>query len=205
MKKLLLGTAAIVTIATVNTAHAQDLLDRATAQPYIGLYGGYGWTDGDVTGGNSADPSGADYGVFAGIAADALLDATVNQSGLGLTGAIEVHYGLSNADDTIGTGSIEKESEMGISFRPGFTFLNDNAYGLNPYGIIGYRRTNYEVNAFGLTADEDYSGFELGFGAEMMVDDNMGLRAEYSHVWYGEEGGYDPSEGDFRVGLSYRF
>lgn len=203
MKKLLLGTVAALSVATFQTAQAQD---SVIAGPYVGVYGGYGWTSADNSNGADPDPSGTDYGIYAGFKADSLLNSTVNKTGLALTGALEVHYGGSTADDTVGGVKVEKGREYGVSFRPGMSFLNnDYIIDVNPYAIIGYRNTEFEASVAGLSADETYHGFELGLGTELVAYDNMAIRLDYTHVWYGEENGIDPDEDNLRVGVGFNF
>src|SRR5690606_4632712 len=139
--------------------------------------------------------------------ADTLLDNTVNHLGLGLTGAVEIYYGLSSADESFGTTSIEKDHEYGISFRPGLAFIDRiNPVSYNSYGILGYKRANFEVDGLG---DETFDGFELGIGTELVAYDNIGVRVEYAHTWYGDEniGGVnvDNDEDTVRLGLGYNF
>lgn len=203
MKKLLLGTAAVVAFALPQMASAQESMVTA---PYVGVYGGYGWADTENSNGADPSPSGTDYGVFGGVKINSLLDQTVNKTGLGLTGALEVHYGGSTADDNVGGVTIEKGREYGVSFRPGMSFLNNNAIiDINPYAIVGYRNTEFEAKVAGLSADDTYHGFELGLGTELVAYDNIGVRLDYTHVWYGEENGIDPDEDNIRLGLSYNF
>lgn len=204
MKKLLLGTVAILGVASFQTAaQAQD---STFASPYLGVYGGYGWADADNANGADPSPSGTDYGIYGGVKIDSLLDQTVNQAGLGLTGALEVHWGGSTADDTVGGVTVEKNREYGISFKPGMSFLNNDAvFDINPYAIIGYRNTEFEAKVAGLSADEIYHGFELGLGTELVAYDNMAVRLDYTHVWYGEENGIDPDEDNLRVGVGFNF
>lgn len=99
MKKLFLTTAAVAAIATPAFADNmygdnQTGIDRTFTGPYIGVYGGYGWNNLETAGGADASVDGGDYGIYAGFKADTLLDNTVNRLGLGLTGAVEVYYGL---------------------------------------------------------------------------------------------------------------
>ena len=201
MNKLLLTGAAFLAL-TVTTATQADEYAATGFDPYLGVYGGYGWTDTDTV----VDLDGTDYGVFAGMRVDTLLDNTVNRLGLGLTGAVEVTYGWSSQDDNVGGIEFEKENEFGISFRPGLTIIDRiNPLDFNTYGILGYKRAEYEVAAGVATADEDFDGFELGLGTELVAYDNMGVRLEYSHTWYEEQDGFDPSEDAVRLGLSFQF
>lgn len=207
MKKLLFGTVAILSVSTVHGARAENVYDNDTSiGPYVGVYGGYGWTDADTNAGVSVSPDGGDYGIYGGVQVDQLLDSTVNRTGLGLTGAVELHYGWSGADDNVGGVNFEKDNEFGVSFRPGLSFLNNNAVlDINPYGIIGYRRTEYEASVGGLSADDEYDGFELGIGTQLLAYEDVGVRLDYTHVWYGEENGFDPDEDNLRIGVGYHF
>lgn len=201
MKYLLMTGVALATFATITTPAAAQ-----GANPYIGAYGGYGWTDGDTSTGPSLDPSGADYGVMAGFQASHLLGESAGSNALAMLGALEVYYGRSNADDTAGASNAEKNYEYGIRVRPGLAFLDRlSPVDVAPYGIIGYRRANYEGIAGGATFDETYNGFELGIGTELIAYDNVGVRLDYTHVWYGDKNGFDPSEDNVRLGVAYHF
>lgn len=206
MRKILLTGVAVMSVITINSANAENILDRTFTGPYAGVYGGYGWTDADNQNGADPSPDGGDYGIYAGFMADTLLDSTINKTGLGLTGAIELHYGWSDADDTVGGVNVEKNDEFGVSFKPGMAFLNnDYIVDVNPYGIIGYRRTEFEATSAGVSNKEDYDGFELGIGTKIMAWDHIGVRLDYTHVWYGEENGIDPDEDNIRLGVGYNF
>lgn len=173
---------------------------------YLGVYGGYDWSDLDNNTGFNVEPDGWEGGVFAGYKLDALMQR-MNGFGIGMNGAVEVFYGISNADDHVSGVEIEKDNEWGVSFRPGFSFI-DNAtkgLGLNPYGILGYRNTRFEGSVGAFSASERYDGFELGVGTELIAWGNLGLRAEYAHTWYASEDGVDPSSDDVRIGLAYHF
>ncbi len=166
---------------------------------YVGGYGGYGWTDADVDGGSDADINGWDYGVFAGYSMDALLDRTL---GMGINGSLEAFYGWSDADDETGGVDLEKEHEWGINFRPGLSFIDDYTLGLKPYGIIGYRRAEFNTDL----GDSDWhDGFDLGLGTEVVAFSDFGVRLDYTHTFYEDKGGLDPDEDDLRLGIAYHF
>jgi len=206
MKKLLLTSllCGAASFATLSAASA-DVMDRTSLGPYIGVQGGYTFAE-DEVGGTDIDVDGGNYGVFVGFQADTLLNNTVNRLGIGLTGAIEAHYNWSDADDSEGGVSIEKNHDWGVSFRPGLNFISDaTPLNLNPYGIIGYRRAEFEASGGGFDAEEDFDGFELGLGTELVAYDNVGIRAEYSYTWYSEEDDIDPSEHNVRIGAAYHF
>ena len=204
MNKLLLTGAALLALGTTS-AHADEYA-RTDFSPYLGVYGGYGWTDGDGQGALSGADiylDGAEYGLFAGMRVDTLLDQTVNRIGLGLTGAVEVNYGWSDQDDTIAGVIIEKNHEYGISFRPGLALIDRiNPLDFTTYGILGYKRAEFEVDGLG---EDDYDGFELGIGSELVAYDNVGVRLDYSHTWYEEKNSIDPSEDAVKLGLSFQF
>jgi hypothetical protein len=173
---------------------------------YAGGYGGYGWNDTDTDFGADVDPKGWEYGAFIGYSLDAWLDRTI---GMGMTGAIEGHYGWSggDVDDSSGGVGLQKKNEWGVDFRPGFSFVNDAtaSLGVKPYGIVGYRRTEYEGSVAGASNDHHYNGFELGAGTELVTYKHYGIRADYTHVWYGSNSGFNPDEDDVRLGVAYHF
>ncbi len=216
MKKILMmcGVALMMSSPAIadeyNTYKVGDNTVRTTplTGAYVGVLAGYtnANTD-DSVAGTDPEVKGGDYGVFAGYKVDALLDNTINRTGLGLNGAIEMSYVWSGADDRDGGIEYEKNNEFGLSFRPGLSILNNlTPFDVNPYGIIGYKRTEFEADAgSGIAGSEDFDGFELGIGTELVAYDNVGVRLDYSHTWYEEIGGVDPSEDSIRVGLAYHF
>ncbi|MBU6234245.1 MAG: outer membrane beta-barrel protein [Alphaproteobacteria bacterium] len=181
---------------TYGSTSSTTMYDDSSSSPltgaYLGAYGGYGWTDADTTAGN-LEVDGADYGVFLGYKLDEYL-----QDKIGITGAVEAHLGWSGADDSIAGTSVEKEHEWGVDFRPGISISKM----LNPYAIIGYRRASFDSPTLG---DQDFDGFDLGIGTELVTWDRVGMRLDYVHTWYGEENGIDPDENDIRLGLSYHW
>jgi opacity protein-like surface antigen len=202
MKKLLTLSA----IASVFAAPAFAAPAPATTPLtgfYVGAFAGYDMTDlNDETGVPpivDAKLRGADYGGFVGYKLDALMDS-MNGFGIGMNGAIEASYAWSNSDDNAGGAIVEKNYDWGVSFRPGFSVLQFGN-GINPYAILGYRRM--EVESAGI--EEQYNGFELGLGTQLIAMGDFGVRADYTHVFYSEKNGFDPDSDQIRVGLSYHF
>lgn len=188
----------------VNTRGTRD--DSMLTGFYAGVYGGYDWTDADTPTTSSANVDGWDGGIFVGYKVDKWLDS-VNHFGIGLNGAIEAFYGWSDADDTVGTIKVEKDNEWGVSFRPGFSFVDEYAskIGLSPYGILGYRNTEFKTSGAGGVGNARHDGFELGLGTELASYNGFGVRVEYSHTWYDQEDGIDPDSNDLRAGVAFHF
>ncbi len=211
ISSFLLTGAAVVAFAASANAQSQKPYVTGEASPlsgvYIGGFGGYSWTDADTDFGADFDVNGGDYGIMLGYQLDTLLDRTI---GLGINGAIEVHYAWSDADDDATVGgvgvSVEKDHEWGISFRPGLSFVdNYMPWSLKPYGIIGYRNAEFEASGGGASGSDNFDGFELGIGTEVVAYQDFGIRLDYSHVWYEDKNGIDPSEDDLRLGIAYHF
>lgn len=191
--KLLTTTCAALVVLS-SPVLAQDMNSPLTGA-YIGLLGGYTNSELDDSG-LVAEPKGGDYGIFAGYKLDRFLEDSI-----GITGAIEVHYAWSTADDNVIGIDVEKDNEFGVSFRPGISISET----FNPYGIIGYKRTEFDAAGFGATASETYNGLELGLGGEIMSYGNIGLRLEYAHTWYEDKDDTDVDEDTIRAGVSYNF
>lgn len=201
---LFAGALVVLLAAAPALAQNQTYRDRPDSWGlYIGGFGGYGWTDVDATGAPSFDVDGIEYGAFAGFELGEMLDRHLN---IGLRGALEGHFAWSEADDRIGGVTAKKEHEWGVSFRPGMKFISDvMPLGLQPYAILGYRRAKFEATAAGITDRQKHNGFELGIGTELVAYDNVGIRLDYSHVFYDKKNGIDPDENDLRLGLAFHF
>ncbi len=62
-------------------------------------------------------------------------------------------------------------------------------------GRVGYHHTWAEVGAFGLKAQADKGNYVYGVGAQMMLDEKNGVRADFTRAF--ENNGID------KLGLSY--
>ncbi len=188
-----------------NSTH--DYTDSPLTGLYMGAYVGYGWNDIDTdVAGVDFDADGDEYGFFVGYQIDELLDQTFGRIGIGMNGSIEAYYTDSSADDSFAGLDVSKDYDWGISFRPGLTVIDQySPFGMKPYGIIGYRSANFDASGAGLSGDETYDGFELGVGTELYAYEKIGVRLDYTHVFYEEKDGIDPDENNLRLGLAYHF
>ena len=108
------------------------------------MQGGHSWVDGDTgVAGVDADLEGWEGGVFAGYKFGRFLN-----NDFGMNAAIEAHYNWSGIDDTVAGIDLEKDSDWGISFRPGLSFLPgfSSMTAISPYAILGYKRANFETS-----------------------------------------------------------
>lgn len=228
MKKILMLSAALIALSAAHPARADQYTQQTTTTTtnsqqnyeynrgnthdtplsgfYVGIYGGYDWNDVDTPATSTANVDGWDGGVFLGYRLDRLMDS-VNHLGVGMNAAVELSYGNSNADDTVGTIKVEKDNDWGLSFRPGFSFVDEATKGLgvSPYAILGYRLTEFDTSGAGGVGNAYHDGFELGVGTELAAMGDFGVRVEYSHVWYDNEDGIDPDSNNVRAGIAYHF
>lgn len=210
MNTKLLYTTAMAAVFLSSSAFAEpvdNVHPSKLSGAYIGAYGGYDWSDIDTNAGVGGELDGWDGGVFVGYKLDAIMEK-MDGFGIGLNGAIEGFYGWSDSSDNFGGGvSAEKDQDWGISFRPGLSFLQGvtGDLGINPYGILGYRNTEYSLNGGGFNSSEHFDGFDLGIGTQLIAFGDFGVRAEYTHTWYSSEAGFDPDSDEVRIGLSYHF
>lgn len=201
MKKYILTAAMVMALSSPALAQGyNDGYDDPMTGLYAGVQGGYSWLEADSNipaVGSEYVMDGTEYGVFVGYKLDKWL-----QPNMGMTGALEAHYEWSNNDDTVGGINVEKDSSWGVQFRPGIA-ISDT---INPYGIIGYKRANFEASAGGAAAEDDYNGFELGIGTELVAYGDLGFRVDYSHTWYEDNGAaFDPNEHSIKAGVAYHF
>jgi opacity protein-like surface antigen len=207
MKKTMLCLSTLMALSCTSALAAPARDEHRINGFYAGVYGGYDWSELGIS--SSADPQldGWDAGVYVGYKLGTLLEKR-DGYGMGMVGSIEGFYGISDSKDTFFGVDLEKGDDWGISFRPGFAVLDrvTAPLDISPYAIIGYRNTEFEGSIGGIASgEENYDGFELGVGTELIAMGDYGIRLDYSHVWYEDKGGIEPSSNDVRLGLSYHF
>jgi Outer membrane protein beta-barrel domain len=211
MKSSHIYNAALLLCLSATSALAQNTYNDGDAAVthtplsgvYVGVYGGHNWSELDTDfSALDSNPEGWELGGFVGYKLDALMK-NMDGFGIGMNGAIEGFYGASDADDRVAGVDIDKTDEWGVSFRPGFSVVEQLAepLGVNPYAILGYRSTNFEIG----NDVKQFGGFDLGVGTEFVAYGDFGIRGEYTHTWYASERGIDPDSDDVRVGISYHF
>lgn len=146
--------------------------------------------------------------------------------------APEVNLGTSNAKGGI---SYSESDISGYSYSESYELEAGTSYGLgllagfnvteatSIYGRLGYQRTNFELtessfNSFSgsesFSGDEDLNGVRYGVGIETALTPVVALRLDWSQTQYSdysyttefdEKATLDPTESQFKVGVSYRF
>ena len=223
IRSLVVATSALVALSAT-PALAKSAFDGA----YVGLQGGYTFVTPD-----------ADHQTVIG--GDAIATSSTDKNADGFTGGIyagfgqtfdrfyvgaEVDAGYSDAKGTATPNSarysFEAKESYGVSGRVGYLF-SDTAL---VYGRVGWQRTDIDftgnpgvptiggtpaVASFGGELD----GVRYGIGSEVVVGQNLLLRAEYSYTDYEDftvtyplgagNSRVDAHENLVRAGIAYRF
>ena len=203
--------------ALVSAAHAADLAPPPEPAPtaletmpsfvwtggYVGLEGGGGWLNGDLSvPGDSASEnfSGGLFGAFAGY------NFQHGDWLVGIEG--DVSYNWNDKDLTISGASAEVGTDVSGSLRGrvGYT-LNDRAL---LYGTGGWAVTRGFVDVAGAPKEkETFNGWTIGGGVDYGFSDNIFGRAEYRYNDFGDKdvGGVnvDLDQHRFTVGVGVKF
>lgn len=183
---------------------------------YIGVQGGYGWTelsdDGDSLladetddGSDSLDLDGGFLGIYGGF--NYQWDRVV----LGIEGDINKAW----MDESFGFagGDAEVELEWFGSVRGRLGYAWDRTLFFATAGVA-FAHVNYDLDEFDFSDDEDFVGWTAGVGVEHAFTDNLLARAEYRYYDFGSEefGNIDTGTGDLELdmqtislGLAYKF
>lgn len=204
---------AVALLATASSALAADIVYQEPAPytppvatvydwsgAYIGLQGGYVWTDLDIPGGVAEDFNGGTLGAHVG----------ANwQNGsfvFGLEGDVnytwnENSYVLGGVPADIGT-----DWTGSIRVRAGVAMDRTLIYGTGGLALArGYIETPIGDES------ETFTGWTAGVGVEHAFTDNWTARLEYRYSDYGSDdfglglGDFDLTEHAVRVGFSFKF
>lgn len=207
MKKSLLWVAALATIVMAVQAQAADL-QRGYPQyappppvmayrwigPYFGANLGYQWGDVDN---NPAKPSGVNGGIQAGYNW---------QNGMFVFGG-EGDINLSSADDTFAPWKFSNPWFGTLRARLGVAPWQNVLI----YATGGLAFGGLEAERNGLTEDRNHLGWTIGAGAEVALNQNWSVKAEYLYLSFASRAysvtnadhGFDSSL--VRLGVNYRF
>jgi outer membrane immunogenic protein len=225
MKKFLLAT--VASTALVSSASAADLAARAyTKAPaiaaaaynwsgfYVGVMGGYGWSD-DVTV-TGVDVTGADIkGGFGGGTIGFNYQAPGSQFVFGVE-ADAAWADLSHSETILGlgTGRQQINSFGSVTGRVGIAVDTLLLYAKGGYA---WANNEFSLTALGLTLSDTqfHSGWTVGGGAEWAFAGPWSAKAEYMFARYDSEnyfGGIAPPGVGFgmdvhtvKAGINYRF
>jgi outer membrane immunogenic protein len=225
MKKFLLAT--VASTALVSSASAADLAARAyTKAPaiaaaaynwsgfYVGVMGGYGWSD-DVTVAG-VDVTGADIkGGFGGGTIGFNYQAPGSQFVFGVE-ADAAWADLSHSETILGlgTGRQRVNSFGSVTGRVGIAVDTLLLYAKGGYA---WANNEFSLTALGLTLSDTqfHSGWTVGGGAEWAFAGPWSAKAEYMFARYDSEnyfGGIAPPGVGFgmdvhtvKAGINYRF
>ncbi len=234
MKKILLGTVALIALGATVPALAADLAARpyTKAAPYVplpiydwtGFYiGGHiggDWLNNSVFGNSSARfiagvQGGADY-QFAqnwvmGIEANYSFMPSNNNNGFAFVAPGGAGLVTNNASDR-GLGSVT--GRLGYTWGPGLLYMK-GGYGFRENG------NNIAVTVAGVPVafalNRSQSGYTVGAGLEYMFAQNWSGKLEYQYFNFGNSqftsgpaalvglGSYRTDENTFKAGVNYRF
>ncbi len=218
MRSLLLASAAVLALS--GAAHAADAVDQIPAAPaaveevqvwswsgpYVGVHGGYGWSDSSfdvsATGTFDADLDGGLLGAFVGYN-----HQLSNNVVVGIEADVEHNWN----DDSFGGGAAEAQTEWQGSVRARLGYAFDRTL---VYATGGWAGARAEIDVVGTGSEEEMlNGYTVGAGVEHAFTDNMFARVEYRYTDFSEKTfdyGVGTIDADIdqhaiRVGLGVKF
>jgi len=185
---------------------------------YIGIQGGYGWTDlsddGDTlfednTDGDSADLDGGFLGIYAGYNFQ-----MNNNVVLGIEGDINKAW-MDESFEEFGGEAAEFEVDWFGSVRGRLGYAWDRTL-LFATGGVAFAGLDYNLVEFEVDDDQTFVGWTVGVGVEHAFTDNLLARAEYRYYDFGSEtignptfpsgvGNVELDMQTISVGLAYKF
>lgn len=214
----LLSASAIAIVAFSNSAYAADVVSEEPpvpeaslvqsftwTGPYIGVNGGYAWTNADLSAlGASTDEdfNGSLVGVRAGYN---------SQMDNNFVGGIEVdvdHVWNKNTYD-FGFGDVDVGSDWQGSARLRVGYAIDRTL-IFATGGIAFANAYVKSGALGIDESKTFTGWTVGGGIEHAFTDNWVGSLEYRYADFGSKtiGGVtdiDLNQHTVRVGLAYKF
>jgi outer membrane immunogenic protein len=220
MRSLLLASAAILSLS--GAAYAADAVDQIPAAPaaveevqvftwsgpYVGMHGGYGWSDSsfDVGGGPSldADLNGGLLGAFVGYNYQ-----FSNNWVVGIEADVEHNW---NEEDIGGGADARTEWQGSVRARVGYAFDQTLVYATG-----GWAGARGEISVPGFGSEKEMlNGYTVGAGIEHAFTDMIFARVEYRYTDFSDKtfdfsgagGGTidaDIKQHAIRVGLGVKF
>lgn len=209
--RLLLATALFTALSA--GAHAADAGMPMEEAPvtfnwtgfYVGVQGGYGWSDYDVYSdflslGTTTDGDSGFAGVMAGF--NYQMDSFV------LGAEADINKSWDDPSITLGGFAIEGDLEWfgSVRGRAGVAFDRTMVYAT---GGVAFARLKYDTPIG--DGDLDFTGWTLGAGVEHAMTDNVLLRGEYRYYDFGDDVAplatttIEPTMHTISVGVAYKF
>lgn len=212
MKMIQLVAASAIALLSSVSAYAADMV--APSQPvyswaggYVGIQGGYGWTDAKFTEGPFAEKENFNGGLLG-------VHAGYNfQSGAfvyGLEG--DVSYNWNKTDIFDGFMNARADWQGSLRLRAGYALDRVLIYGTGGVaianGVVKY--PGFPIN---VQSNKTFTGFTVGAGAEYAFAENWTARLEYRYTDFGKQnvgliiGDIDAKlkQQSVLVGVSYKF
>lgn len=199
-------------------AHAADVVVEEAPAPeapivifswtgaYVGIQGGYAWTDADFSDGITT--VGEDFnGGLLGVHAGYNWEMTPNFIG-GVE--VDVEHVWNDNDFTVFGAAVEAGSDWQGSARVRAGYAIDRTL-LFATGGVAFANGFIEVPATGFDESETFVGWTVGAGVEHAFTDNWIGRVEYRYADFGSEEiadsgvEVDLKQHSVRLGISYKF
>jgi outer membrane immunogenic protein len=214
MKNLLLASAALAVISAPAFAADAVIYDPAPTAPmvasvydwsgaYIGIQGGYVWTDLEFPAGFGLADENFDGGT---LGAHVGLNAQNGNLVYGVEA--DINYTWNENEYVLFGDTYEVGTDWSGSLRGRLGYAFDRTM---IYGTAGLAITNGFVEGPGVDESETLTGYTVGAGVEHAFTDMISARLEYRYSDYGNEdfglglGDFDVNEHAVRVGVSFKF
>lgn len=213
MNKAIGIVSAAAFLATASSALAADIVyeEPAPYTPpaavaydwtgvYIGVQGGYVWTDLDFPGGGNENFNGGTLGAHVG--------ANWQHDSVVFGVEADINYIWNENDYLLGGVPVEIGTDWAGSIRARLGFALDRTL---IYGTGGLAIARGYINSPIGDESETFTGWTVGAGVEHAFTDNWTARVEYRYSDYGSDdfglgaGDFDLTEHALRIGVSFKF